>query len=163
MEVTLLQVIRQRWHQTKRNLQVVDLVLVHDSSKLRGKYKLAKVTAVKVSHDGLVRSCTMGDRQTRSLTKRKEHRSVWQSLERSVQRLTLLLPVEEQAEELEVSDGMINRAEEGGDCHDDSKASHQNKTDDVEASGSTIATTLNPSATVFHPQQKGEDNDSRTF
>ena len=124
VEVTPLQVIRQRWHQTKRNLQLGDFVLVHDSSKLLGKYKLAKVTAVKVSHDGLVRSCTVGFRQTRSPTKRKEHRLVWQSLEQSVQCLTLLLPIEEQAEELEVSDGTVNRAEDRRDCHDDSKASH---------------------------------------
>ena len=38
-----------------------------------------------------------------------KYRSVWQSLQRSVQRLTLLLPVEEQEESLEVTDGVVAR------------------------------------------------------
>ena len=40
-EATPAQVIRQKWHETQWNLQVGDLVLVHDSSKMRNKYVLA--------------------------------------------------------------------------------------------------------------------------
>ena len=80
-------------------------MLVHDANKLRNKYKLAKVTDVKVSLDGLVRSCTVRYRQTRSPTKHKTYQSVWQSLQRSVQRLILLLPVEEQTEDVMVTNG----------------------------------------------------------
>ena len=106
-EVTPVRVIRQRWHETKRNLKVGDLVLVHDSSKLRKKYTMAVVTDVHTSQDGMVRSCTVGFRQSRAPTKWKQERSVWQELQRSVQRLTLLLPVEEQSESLMVTEGVV--------------------------------------------------------
>ena len=110
-EVTPTPVIRQQWHAQQRNLKVGDIVLVHNSSKLRNKYKLAILTEVHVSQDGLVRSCTVGFRQSRSPTKNMKYRSVWQSLQRSVQRLTLLLPVEEQEESLEVTNGVVARVQ----------------------------------------------------
>ena len=72
-EVTPIQVIQQQWHVHKRNLKVGDLVLVHDSNKLRNKYKLEIVTDVHVSQDGMVRSCTVGFRQSRSPTKRMKY------------------------------------------------------------------------------------------
>merc|ERR1712237_247093 len=112
-EVTPIHVIREKWHAMQRNLKVGDLVLVHDSNKLRKKYKLAVVTDVHTSQDGMVRSCTVGFRQTRAPTKKEKYRSVWQVLQRSVQRLTLLLPVEEQDEILEVTDGVVARAQLG--------------------------------------------------
>ena len=96
-----------------------DLVLVHDSSKLRKKYTLAVVMDVHTSQDGMVRSCTVGFRQSRAPTKWKKERSVWQVLQRSVQRLTLLLPVEEQDEKLEVTDGVVRgtNAQRGSNSH----------------------------------------------
>ena len=69
-EVTPIYVIWQKWAAKQRNLKVGDLVLVHDSSKLRNIYKLAIVTEVHVSLDGMVRSCTVGFRQSRSPTKK---------------------------------------------------------------------------------------------
>ena len=110
-EVTPIHVIRQRWHAMQRNLKVGDIVLVHDSNKLQKKYKLAVVTDVHTSQDGMVRSCTVGYRQARAPTKKEKYRSVWQVLQRSVQRLTLLLPVEEQDERIEVTDGVVTRAQ----------------------------------------------------
>merc|ERR1712237_5591 len=95
----------------QQNLKVGDLVLVHDSNKLRKKYKLAMVTEVHTSQDGMVRSCTVGYRQARAPTKKDRCQSVWQVLQRSVQHLTLLLPVEEQDEKIEVTDGVVARAQ----------------------------------------------------
>ena len=69
-DVTPIQVIRQKWAAKQRHLKVGDLVLVHDSNKLRNKYKLAIVTEVHVSLDGMVRSCTMGFHQSRLPTKK---------------------------------------------------------------------------------------------
>ena len=68
---------------------------------------MAVVTDVHTSQDGMVRSCTVGFRQSRAPTKWKRERRVWQELQRSVQRLTLLLPVEEQSESLVVMEGMV--------------------------------------------------------
>ena len=62
-----------------------------------------------------------------------------------------------------MSDGIVNRTEDGRDRHDDSRAPHRNEMDDTEDSGSKIATILNPSAAVFYPQVKGEDKDFCTF
>ena len=58
-EITPLHVIRQKWHESKRNLKIGDLVLVHDKSPIKGKYTLAIVDEVKISTDGFVRSCVL--------------------------------------------------------------------------------------------------------
>ena len=42
-----------KWHKSMRNVQVGDVVLVHDDSALAGEYKLGQVTEVKISSDGL--------------------------------------------------------------------------------------------------------------
>jgi len=45
-----------KWTQTRRNLQVDDLVLVQDEMQARGHWPLARVTKTFPSADGLVRS-----------------------------------------------------------------------------------------------------------
>ena len=102
-EVTPIHVIRQKWHESRRNLAVNDIVLVHEKSPIKGKYVLAKVDSVNVSRDGLVRSCTVSYRIPNS----KDPMGCYSGgrlikLTRSIQRLTLILPVEEQDEELKV-------------------------------------------------------------
>ena len=163
-----------------------DLVLVHDSNKLRNKYKLAIVTEVHVSLDGMVRSCTVGFRQSRSPTKKIKYRSVWQSLQRSVQRLTLLLPVEEQEEGLQVTDGVVRSAllpggdvlPPGGDCMppggdvslpggeepltgETSKIAteengHAANDESGIDSGIVMESILSPTADPFHPREMGD-------
>ena len=54
-EVTPAHVIRQKWHQTGRNLACGDVVLIHDKSPVKGTYILGIVEAVNVGDDGLVR------------------------------------------------------------------------------------------------------------
>ena len=108
IEVTPQSIIRQKWHETQRNLAKGDVVLVHDQGPLKGKYTLAVVKEVNLSRDGLVRSCTVQYRipnpkdVVRRYTGGKEV-----TLKRSVQRLTLLLPVEEQSKTLLVRDGQV--------------------------------------------------------
>ena len=53
-EVTSIEVVRRRGNKTGRNLCVGDLVLVHEASKVKNKYILARVQTVKMSDDGLV-------------------------------------------------------------------------------------------------------------
>ena len=48
------------WHETGRNLQQGDIVLIHDKSDLKGKYVLGMVEEAKISDDGLIRSCLVG-------------------------------------------------------------------------------------------------------
>ncbi|KAK7884949.1 hypothetical protein WMY93_028072 [Mugilogobius chulae] len=46
---------RQKWHKTKRNAKVNDIVIIQDDTAPRNDWKLAKVTAVYPSEDGCVR------------------------------------------------------------------------------------------------------------
>ena len=89
-EVTPQHIFRQKWHKKSRNLCVGDLVMLCDPSPIKARYRLAIVEDVKVSADNCVRSATVrygkvdGDRCRRI------------TVQRSVQRLALILPVEEQ-------------------------------------------------------------------
>lgn len=81
-------------------------MLIHEKSPIKGKYKLGLVESVKVSHDGLVRSCAVGYRTGKdSSAKYSSGKKV--TVTRSVQRLTLLLPVEEQNCRLEVVEDQV--------------------------------------------------------
>ena len=82
--------------------------MVHDKSEIKGKYILGRVEEVRPGDDGLVRSCQV------SYTLPNAHDSVNAysggkkiSVSRSVQRLTLLLPVEEQPSSLTVEGDKI--------------------------------------------------------
>ena len=97
-EVAPRLVFRQKWHEKSRNLRVDDVVMICESSRLKAKYKLAIVEAVHTSDDGFVRSATV----RYSLV--KDDRSTSIRVKRSVQRLILILSVEEQDSPLEVND-----------------------------------------------------------
>ena len=56
-EVIPESVLRQKWHETGRNLRIGDVVLMHESSAIKGKYTLGIVDSVRESADTLVRSC----------------------------------------------------------------------------------------------------------
>ena len=97
-EVTPRLVFRQKWHEKTRNLRVDDVVMICDSSPIKAKYKLAIVEQVHTSDDGAVRSATV------RYTNVHSERSSSVRVKRSVQRLVLILPVEEQDSPLEVND-----------------------------------------------------------
>ena len=103
--MTPIHMIRQKWHATGRNLVVGDIVLVHDTTSFKGRYRIAKVEQVKVSADGIVRSCSVVYR----IPNTKDHPHQYSGgkivkLSRSVQRLTLLLAKEDQETELQVDE-----------------------------------------------------------
>ena len=97
-EVAPRLVLRQKWHQKSRNLCIGDLVMICEASRIKAKYKLAIVEAVHTSNDGCVRSVTLRYSNLRG--------DGWTSVrvKRCVQRLVLVLPVEEQDNPLDVSD-----------------------------------------------------------
>ena len=47
--------IRPKWHTSKRNLRINDIVLIHDSNSLRGSWKLGRVSDVHPSKDDFIR------------------------------------------------------------------------------------------------------------
>ena len=110
-EVTPTRVIRQKWHEISQNLKYGDVVLVHDRSPIKGRYILGIVESVKMGTDGQVRSCNIGytiSNKKDAVDKYSGGRRI--SVSRSVQRLTLLLPIEEQNENLDVVDNVVRKA-----------------------------------------------------
>ena len=96
-EITPEYVIRKQWHESGRNLQPNDIVLIHDKSSIKGKYLMGKVVSVNVGSDGRVRSCAVGYTVPNKKEPSDEYTSGRKILvTRSIQRLSLLLQIEEQ-------------------------------------------------------------------
>ena len=74
-----------------------------EKTKVKGKYRLAVVDDVKVSRDGNVRSAIVRYNSIRTSPQGKEMRQTIQ-VHRSVQRLCVILPVEEQVSEVDVNE-----------------------------------------------------------
>ena len=92
---------RQKWLDTKRNMCVGDIVLVEYKCKsFPGTYRLGRVKDVEIdSNDGLVRTCTVIYKLVKSSS--KNLRDIFKDITSKevclpVQRLVLILPVEEQ-------------------------------------------------------------------
>ena len=100
-EVSPSLLIRQKWHSKVRNVAVGDLVMICDKGTLKAKYKIGVVDEVHTSRDGCVRSATI----RYALVKDNNSRVI--RITRSVQRLVLLLPVEEQDCQLKVEDDEV--------------------------------------------------------
>ena len=98
-EVAPRLILRQKWHEKSRNLRIGDLVMICQTSQVKAKYKLAIVEDVHCSNDGCVRSATVKYTNIPS-----GGRCSYVRVKRSVQRLVLILPVEEQETPLEVKD-----------------------------------------------------------
>ena len=93
---------RQKWHEKGRNLQVRDVVLICEPTKIKAKYRLGVVETVKTSNDGRVRSATVRYASIQSARGEDQVRMI--RVQRSVQRLCVVLPVEEQSTGVEVED-----------------------------------------------------------
>ena len=106
MEVSPGLVVRQKWHDKTRNLQVGDLVLICEPSKLKAKYKLGVIDSVTTSQDGVVRSAVV-----RYVLLQKKNGDDYSTrivrVTRSIQRLILILPIEEQVTPLTVTDDEV--------------------------------------------------------
>ncbi|CAC5362060.1 unnamed protein product [Mytilus coruscus] len=66
---------RQKWHVSKRNLQVLDLVLVQDNNSFRSNWKLGQIVEAKSSRDGVTRDVTVRYRNIGPGTKYTELRT----------------------------------------------------------------------------------------
>ena len=76
-----------KWHTSSRNLETGDVVLVEDSNALRGEWKMARVTEAFKSLDGKVRRV--------KLFYRSKGTGSGQEIERAVQNLILLVPIQD--------------------------------------------------------------------
>ena len=73
---------RQKWNQPRRNLHVGDIILLKDDSLPRCSWSMGKVDAIEPDRNGFVRSVTVKTQVS--------------SLRRPVDRLVLLVPIDEQ-------------------------------------------------------------------
>ena len=104
VQVTPEHVIRRKWHETGRDLRIGDVVLIHDKSEIKGKYLMGLVDSVCIGKDQRVRSCIVSYMLPRSKDSAGQYSGGKRVvISRSVQRLSLLLPVEEQMEKIEVN------------------------------------------------------------
>ena len=85
--------IRQKWHTSRRNLKQGNIVLIQDNDSVRGEWKMGVVSkAVPNSEDGFVRNCIVKYKQK---LPGLDFKSCFTSIQRPVQKLVVLLPVDE--------------------------------------------------------------------
>ncbi|XP_063591692.1 uncharacterized protein LOC134768817 [Penaeus indicus] len=87
-------IVRQKWHTDKRNLQSGDIVLIQDSNTVKGKWKMGQVVKVEKGRDTKVRDVSIRYKVQKP---GKEYKGQSDTIiRRSVHKLVVLLPVEEQ-------------------------------------------------------------------
>ena len=92
-------VFQQKWHERQRDIKTNDVVLLLDKNSLRGEYRLALVTQTHPGKDGKVRTVTISYKNFKTGEKVNEYKGQkYTSIKRTVQRLVLLIPVEEQTQ-----------------------------------------------------------------
>ena len=88
---------QSKWLQVRRNLKVGDVVVMADLNVLKGEYRLSRVTQVFPSADGMVRRARVLYKRYKVGEKLREYRGASDvEVEHSVQKLGLLVPVEDQ-------------------------------------------------------------------
>ena len=87
-------IVRSKWHSSSRMMKVGDVVMIRDSNMLRGQWRLGLVAKAHPGSDGRVRNVTVkyksGDESKGGRGRSFIH------VDRAVQNLVVILPVEEQ-------------------------------------------------------------------
>ena len=85
-------IVRQKWHTGHRSIAIGDIVLIQDTNAIRGQWKLGRVSEVEKSKDGYVRNCHV---KYKLLNSDSSINKRFTTIRRAVQRLIVILPVEE--------------------------------------------------------------------
>ena len=83
-------IIQPKWHVEKRNIKVGDIVIIMEKHMPRGWWKLGKVVSVEPGIDNKVHRI--------SIAYNRENSNTFITIDRRVQRVVVILPVEEPAE-----------------------------------------------------------------
>ena len=86
--------VRQKWHSARRNIMIGDVVLIQDSNAIRGNWKMAKVFKTFTDDDGKVRKAIVEYKNLDSEDKSEYTGKTFTRIERPVQKLVVLLPVD---------------------------------------------------------------------
>ena len=84
--------VQGKWHTKFRNVKTGDIVLIQDSDAFRGEWRMGKVVKAIESGDGVVRNCEV---QCRLKGEGRESKKRAQKVLRPVQRLVVIVPVDE--------------------------------------------------------------------
>ena len=87
--------VEQKWHTSRRNLRVNDIVLLQEDSAFRAEWRLARVTEVYPDRRGNVRNVQVLVKPKQDSTANYKPSKGYE-LNRHVSRLIVLVPVEEQ-------------------------------------------------------------------
>ena len=80
--------VRQKWHVSKRNVKVGDVVLLQDSNQVRGKWKLGRIVEAEPGlRDGFVRNVVVEYKNDDS--------KKFERVSRAVQKLVVIVPMDE--------------------------------------------------------------------
>ena len=91
--------IKQKWHTCKRDVKVGDIVLIQDSNQVRGKWKLGRVVTANPGKDGKVRKVEIQHKNPVLNEKVQIYKGRgYVTVERPVQRLVVIVPVDEEDE-----------------------------------------------------------------
>ena len=106
-----------KWQEERRSMRQGDVVLIWYSSKSKsGEYRLGRVVVVEKDDDMLVRTCIVRYSLVQHIygKDRDKYSGVTAKYIRlAIQRLVLILPVEEQQSIPEISDTEVEKAKEG--------------------------------------------------
>jgi hypothetical protein len=85
--------IQQKWHTSKREVMLGDIVLVKDANIIRGNWKLGKVSKVFCGEDQRVRRCTV---IYKNILPGLQIPNKFTSIERPIQDVIVIVPVDEE-------------------------------------------------------------------
>ena len=85
--------VRQKWHVERRNVKIDDIVLLQDSNSLKGTWRRGRVITANAGRDDKVRDVTVHCKCQKQGARYSDSNVL---VKRSVHRLVVLLPVEEQ-------------------------------------------------------------------
>ena len=102
-EVSPQLVVRQKWHTADRNLKIGDLVMICESSRVKAMYKMGVVDDVATTRSGAVRAATVRYSNIEKNT-RGDDIVTTVCVTRAVQRLVLIMPVEELEQPVQVKE-----------------------------------------------------------
>ena len=85
-------IIREKWHTSRRNVTVGDIVVMQDTNAVRGEWKIARVYKVYPDEKGVVRKC---DVQYKRKLDKDTFESKFTTVSRAIQRLIVLVPANE--------------------------------------------------------------------
>ena len=118
--------IRSRWKQSLRNVQVGDIVVMRNTGKLTpGDFRRGKVTQADPDHDGLVRTVIVQMYRPDSRRPVAHYQGEGHVQVRlAVQRLVILVPVEEQDQDIKPWGSVEAKVAKDDDFVDEGRSSN---------------------------------------